>query len=327
VLTCQARVGVCRKCYGWDLSKRALVQKGTAVGIIAAQSIGEPGTQLTMRTFHSGGIAGGQGDITQGIPRVKELFEARVPKDPALVSDIAGKVSIVKDERTQRQRIQVVSDQRALREKGEAERSYLVPPGRQILVQTGQRVRAGDALTSGARNLQELLNYQGRVALERYLLQEIQKVYRTTGAYIHEKHFEIIIRQMMRFVRVESPGETSLLPEDLIDRFAYAEINAQARAQGKSPATARPVVLGLIAATLATESWLAAASFQQTNRVLTDAILEGRTDHLRGLKENVIVGKMIPAGTGLLPRPTPSQPVRRKRGRPPKRPSDLALLF
>ncbi len=371
VLTCQARRGVCRKCYGWDLSRRSLVKVGTAVGIIAAQSIGEPGTQLTMRTFHSGGIAGGQGDITQGLPRVEELFEARLPKDPASVAGIDGIVSISKREGGGHTiQITAGSDMRdeyplpaqstvlvrsfahvqagqvlALLPEGHAQeravrarnagkvsfpgglltvrvatkvtRAYHIPPGRRLLVSDGQTVRAGDPLTDGALALQDILRFKGRAALERYLLQEAQRVYRTTGAYIHDKHFEIIIRQMVRRVYVEQAGDTGLLPGSLVDRFAFVDSNARTMAQGGEPATASAVVLGLTRAALATESWLAAASFQQTTHVLTDATLEGRTDYLVGLKENVILGRRIPAGTGLLPpEPAPrrrSSPLRRLR--------------
>jgi DNA-directed RNA polymerase subunit beta' len=371
VLTCQARRGVCRKCYGWDLSTRSLVKVGTAVGIIAAQSIGEPGTQLTMRTFHSGGIAGGQSDITQGLPRVDELFEARSPKDPAIIAEIDGIASISKRE-SGGHVIQITAGSDicdeyplppqstvlvrsfahvqagqvlALLPEGHAEnrevrasragkvsfpgglltvrvatkmtRTYHIPPGRRLLVSDGQTVRAGDPLTEGALSLQEILCFKGRAALERYLLQEAQRVYRTTGAYIHDKHFEIIIRQMLRRVYVEQAGDTNLLPGSLVDRFVFTDRNARTIAQGGEPAIASAVVLGLTRAALATEGWLAAASFQQTTSVLTDATLEGRIDCLVGLKENVILGRRIPAGTGLLPpEPAPrrrSSPLRRLR--------------
>jgi DNA-directed RNA polymerase subunit beta' len=371
LLTCQSRRGVCSKCYGWDLSTRAQVKVGTAVGIIAAQSIGEPGTQLTMRTFHSGGNAGGQGDITQGLPRVEELFEARVPKEPAIISEIDGVVQISKHPQTQTQTVQVVTrqtvqddyplppgttllvrphsqvrpgqiiarlsirhtssvardirariagevsinEQGGLTIQGESTtgRSYIIPVGRKLLVNDGQTVQAGDPLTTGALNLQDLLRFKGREALEYYLLQEAQRVYRTTGAYIHDKHFEILIRQMVRYVKVEDSGDTDLLPEALIDRFAYIEKNAAIVAQGGQPATARVILLGLTRAALATESWLSAASFQHTTQVLTDAVLEGKTDHLVGLKENVMLGHLIPAGTGLHPRRPSTVPSRRSR--------------
>jgi len=373
VLTCQCRRGVCRKCYGWDLSSRSLVKLGMAVGIIAAQSIGEPGTQLTMRTFHSGGIAGGQGDITEGLPRVEELFEGRVPKDLAIIAEIDGVAHLSKDTESGGHKIRITSSKTLLDEyllpvgskvlvkphslvrlgqvlamqpgehtakgqeirarmAGEAlfndlgiltiraenivTRSYTVARGRKVLIRDGQQIQIGDPLTAGALNPQDVLRFKGREALEHYLLQEAQRVYRTTGAYIHDKHFEIIIRQMVCRVQVSDPGDTDLLPEDVVDRFAFVDINAQVVAQGGNPAIAHPILLGLTRAALATESWLAAASFQQTNRVLTDAVLEGKTDHLVGLKENVILGKLIPAGTGILPRPTPPRgkmPLKRLR--------------
>ncbi|GHO48043.1 DNA-directed RNA polymerase subunit beta' [Ktedonospora formicarum] len=322
--TCWSRTGICSKCYGWDLSKRALVCKGVAVGIIAAQSIGEPGTQLTMRTFHSGGIAGGQGDITQGLPRVKELFEVRPPKDPALVSAITGVVSITRDERTKGHIVRVRADHSEESEQGEAQGCYTIPAGRTMLVQHGQHVQAGDPLTAGGCALQDILRYKGRTELALYLLRELQQVYRLTGAYIHDIHFEVIIRQMLQYVRVETSGDTTFLPEDIIDRFVFTDVNALLQAKGGTLATANPVVMGLIPVALATDGWLAAASFQQTTRVLTDAMLEGRVDSLKGMKEHVMLGRMIPAGTGLLPHPVRTAP--RKRGRPPKYPQVPTLL-
>jgi DNA-directed RNA polymerase subunit beta' len=372
VLTCQARRGVCRKCYGWDLSKRALVQRGVAVGIIAAQSIGEPGTQLTMRTFHSGGIAGGQGDITQGLPRAEEVFEGRVPKECAVLSEIEGVVSITKDEERGNQIVCVAASKMIIdeyplpagstvlagdqstvqagqviallpatqgyslskrsvqarnagvlsfdgvdrliitREDVQA-REYVITPGRKLLVSAGQRVQAGQPLCAGPLNPLELLRYRGREALARYILQEAQQVYRMTGAYIHDKHFEVIVRQMVRYVQVQEPGDTDLLPDDLVDRFAFADINAGVAARKGKPATALPVLLGLTRATLASESWLAAAAFQQTGHVLADAVLAGKVDKLTGLKENVIVGRRIPAGTGLLPAKVPPRKARRRK--------------
>jgi DNA-directed RNA polymerase subunit beta' len=342
---------------------------GTAVGIIAAQSIGEPGTQLTMRTFHSGGIAGGQGDITQGLPRVEELFEARTPKDPAIISENKGMVQISKDPHTHEQTVQIIEHNTVLDEyslpvgsallvrphsqvqvgqviarlsirqatterdirarlsgeifinepgtlviHGESTtaRIYRIPVGRKLVVSDGQMIQEGDPLTTGALNLQDLLRLKGHEALEHYLLQEAQRVYRTTGAYVHDKHFEILIRQMVRYVQVEDPGDTDLLPEALLDRFACMEKNAHVAAEGGQPATACVVLLGLTRAALATESWLAAASFQYTTHVLTDAVLEGKTDYLVGLKENVMLGHLIPAGSGLHPRP-PAPPSGRAR--------------
>jgi DNA-directed RNA polymerase subunit beta' len=313
-LACQAHSGVCQTCYGWDLSIRSRVRLGTAVGIIAAQSIGEPGTQLTMRTFHSGGIAGGQGDITQGLPRVEELFEARPPKERALLSEGEGEVDITKDEESGIRMIRVIPF-----DSSSEIQTYKIPHGRTLLVSDGQQVRIGDQLTAGALDLQDVLRLQGVEALERYLLKEAQRVYRTTGAYIHDQHFEIIISQMVRYVQVMASGDTHLLPGNLIDRRNYSRINAQIVAEGGDPATAKIVLLGLTRAALATESWLAAASFQRTDSVLADAAIEGRIDRLVGLKENVILGKLIPAGTGHNP-PPPVLPVRKqpaKRGRPP----------
>ncbi len=359
VLTCAARRGVCRKCYGRDLAANALVRLGGAVGIIAAQSIGEPGTQLTMRTFHTGGIAGAQGDITQGLPRVEELFEARVPKDKAEISEIDGVVEIIKDENTGERRVRVVSvtdifDEYPLpegstilvqdrepvqaeqvialmppengsepvpvhaRTSGEAivnangvltirseerdERTYSIPAARNIVVNPGQKIQAGMAITSGQRDPQEVLRIQGREAVQLYLVKEVQRVYRNTGVYINDKHIEVIIRQMLRRVKVEEPGDTEMLPNDLVDRFVYADTNARVLAEGGEPATAQTVLLGVTKASLNTDSFLAAASFQETTRVLTEAAIEGQTDHLVGLKENVIIGKLIPAGSGIAQR-------------------------
>jgi DNA-directed RNA polymerase subunit beta' len=359
VLTCAARRGVCRKCYGRDLAANSLVRLGGAVGIIAAQSIGEPGTQLTMRTFHTGGIAGAQGDITQGLPRVEELFEARVPKDKAEISEIDGVVEIIKDENTGARTVRVVSvtdifdeyplpegstilvqddedvsvDQviammpaengnepipvhartagkaiinangvLAIRSEERDERSYPIPAARNIVVNPGQKIQAGMAFTSGQRDPQDVLRIQGREAVQLYLVKEVQRVYRNTGVYINDKHIEVIIRQMLRRVKVEEPGDTDMLPNDLIDRFVYADTNARVLAEGGEPATAQTVLLGVTKASLNTDSFLAAASFQETTRVLTEAAIEGQTDHLVGLKENVIIGKLIPAGSGIAQR-------------------------
>src|SRR5438132_4147333 len=352
VLGCLAHRGVCRKCYGRDLAANALVDLGAAVGIIAAQSIGEPGTQLTMRTFHTGGIAGAQGDITQGLPRVEELFEARVPKDKAEISEIDGVVEILKDENTGARTVRVIStnvffdeyqlpegsqvlvnDQDKVqkdrvialmpaedgnepipvpaRTEGEAlinadgllsirfeereERSYSIPAARNIVVTPGQQIRAGTAITAGQRDPQDVLRIQGREAVQMYLVKEVQKVYRNTGVYINDKHIEVIIRQMLRRVKVDEPGDTEMLPNDLVDRFVYAGTNARVLAEGGEPATAQTVLLGVTKASLNTDSFLAAASFQETTRVLTEAAIEAQTDHLVGLKENVIIGKLIPA--------------------------------
>ncbi|HEU5231081.1 MAG TPA: DNA-directed RNA polymerase subunit beta' [Ktedonobacteraceae bacterium] len=359
VLVCQTRRGICSKCYGRDLAANALVRSGAAAGIIAAQSIGEPGTQLTMRTFHTGGIAGAQGDITQGLPRVEELFEARVPKDKAEISEIDGVVEIVKDEATGARTVRVVSinvffDEYPVptgtqvlvsdhdrvhkeqiialmpaedggepvpvmaRTEGEVvinqdgpitirfeerdERSYPIPAARNIIVSNGQKIQAGTAITSGQRDPQDVLRIQGREAVQIYLVKEVQRVYRNTGVYINDKHIEVIIRQMLRRVKVDDPGDTEMLPNDLVDRFVYADTNARVLAEGGEPATAQTVLLGVTKASLNTDSFLAAASFQETTRVLTEAAIEAQTDHLVGLKENVIIGKLIPAGSGIAQR-------------------------
>ena len=359
VLGCLAPRGVCRKCYGRDLAANALVGIGAAVGIIAAQSIGEPGTQLTMRTFHTGGIAGAQGDITQGLPRVEELFEARIPKDKAEISEIDGVVEIVKDENTGVRTVRVVSsnvffdeyqlpegsqvlvnDQDKVqkdqvialmpaengnepvsvlaRTEGEVlinpdgllsirfeereERSYPIPAARNIVVNQGQKIQAGTPITAGQRGPQDVLRIQGREAVQMYVVKEVQRVYRNTGVYINDKHIEVIIRQMLRRVKVDEPGDTEMLPDDLVDRFVYADTNAHVLAEGGEPATAQTVLLGVTKASLNTDSFLAAASFQETTRVLTEAAIEAQTDHLVGLKENVIIGKLIPAGSGIAQR-------------------------
>jgi len=288
VLTCKTRHGVCVKCYGRNLATGKVVDVGEAVGIIAAQSIGEPGTQLTMRTFHTGGVAGD--DITQGLPRVEELFEARKPKGQSLISEISGKVTV--EETRYKREIKVES------EHGET-RVYPVPYGARIKVQDGQTVNAGDELTEGSINPHELLKVKGVRGVQLYLLQEVQWVYRMQGVDINDKHIEIIIRQMLKKVKVEDPGDTDLLPGGIIDNFLFEEINSKVVAEGGRPAVARPLLLGITKASLATESFLSAASFQETTRVLTDASIKGKQDQLLGLKENVIIGKLIPAGTGM----------------------------
>jgi DNA-directed RNA polymerase subunit beta' len=389
--TCETRHGVCQACYGRNLARGRVVDEGEAVGIIAAQSIGEPGTQLTMRTFHTGGVAGGE-DITQGLPRVEELFEARPPKGQAVITDIDGIVQIEREGEMRKVRIisseqyrdeypipegyepiihdgdqiqtgQILaalpgsteatgkkpkrsrkSAKTAAAEESVAdattalvpadqapqpvavmsrtagtayveggtivvlyedreEREFPVPPNARVKVDNGQTVRAGDQITEGAKNPQDVLRIQGLEAVQMYLLAEVQKVYRSQGVNINDKHIEVIVRQMLRKVRVDTSGDTPLLPGELIDRFAYEELNARVLAEGGEPATAQPVLLGVTKASLTTDSFLAAASFQETTRVLTEAAIKGDTDHLIGLKENVIIGKLIPAGTGMHPRP------------------------
>ncbi|ABP66566.2 DNA-directed RNA polymerase, beta' subunit [Caldicellulosiruptor saccharolyticus DSM 8903] len=287
VLECKTRYGVCTKCYGLDLGTGQPVNVGEAVGIIAAQAIGEPGTQLTMRTFHTGGIAGQ--DITQGLPRVEELFEARKPKGVAIISEIEGYVSIKEDKK---RTITVRNDN------GE-ERTYEVPYGARLKVNDGDYVKAGDELTEGSINPHDLLRIKGPRGVQSYLLAEVQKVYKMQGVDINDKHIEIIIRQMMKKVKIEDPGDTELLPGDIVEIYRFEEENDRAIAEGKRPALGRRVLLGITKAALSTESFLSAASFQETTRVLTDAAIKGKVDPLIGLKENVIIGKLIPAGTGM----------------------------
>lgn len=288
VLTCRSRYGVCIKCYGRNLATGKLVDVGEAVGIIAAQSIGEPGTQLTMRTFHTGGVAGD--DITQGLPRVEELFEARKPKGQAIVTEIGGicKISEVKGIR----RVSVIADD------GE-EKVYQVPYGSRVRIKEGNRVQAGDLLTEGSANPHDILKVKGVYGVQMYLVQEVQNVYRSQGVWINDKHIEVTVRQMLRKRKVESAGDTDLLPGTLVDVFELEEENQRIEAQGGEPAIARPALLGITKASLATESFLSAASFQETTRVLTEAAIKGKKDPLLGLKENVLIGKLIPAGTGM----------------------------
>jgi DNA-directed RNA polymerase subunit beta' len=348
-LACQSQYGVCRYCYGRNLANGKLVEIGEAVGIIAAQSIGEPGTQLTMRTFHTGGVAGS--DITSGLPRVEELFEARVPKLQSILSEIDGTVEVHEEsgirklkvisteyyndsyevpanyEITVRDgdevgenavlarsnmmdsdemvasrlsgRVSVANDRQiVIRHEEREEREYDVPHTLELRVQSGQQVKAGDPLTSGSSNPQEILHILGTEAVQRYLIDEVQRVYRSQGVNTNEKHMEIIVRQMLRKVQIEVAGDTDLLSGELVDRFAYEEINAKVLAEGGEPATAQTVLLGVTKAALKVDSFLSAASFQETTRVLTEAAIQGSIDRLHGLKENVIIGKLIPAGSG-----------------------------
>ncbi|MDD2212191.1 MAG: DNA-directed RNA polymerase subunit beta' [Clostridia bacterium] len=288
VLTCKSRYGVCCKCYGRNLATGRRVEIGEAVGTIAAQSIGEPGTQLTMRTFHTGGVAGD--DITQGLPRVEELFEARKPKGQATITEVDGEVSI--NDLKGRKEVEIVHS-------GDDKYIYQIPFGSRVKVKDGQSVEAGDELTEGSINPHELLKVKGIRGVQAYLLREVQRVYRLQGVDINDKHIEVIIRQMLRKVKVEDPSDTELLPGGLIDIFEFEDENAKVFAKGGEPATAKPVLLGITKASLATESFLSAASFQETTRVLTEAAIKGKMDPLLGLKENVIIGKLIPAGTGM----------------------------
>ena len=289
ILTCKTPIGVCSHCYGANLASGEPVPVGEAVGTIAAQSIGEPGTQLTMRTFHSGGVAGD--DITQGLPRVEELFEARKPKGVAIVSEIGGRIAI--SETKKRREIVVTND-----ETGEAA-TYVIPYDARIKVKEDQLIEKGEPLTSGSINPHDILRIKGAREVQSYLTQEVQRVYRMQGVDISDKHIEVIVRQMMRKVKVEEPGGTNLLMGSLIDMFELESANKKAREEGVAEATASTVLLGITKASLATESFLSAASFQETTRVLTEAAIKGKVDPLLGLKENVIIGKLIPAGTGM----------------------------
>jgi DNA-directed RNA polymerase subunit beta' len=348
-LTCEARHGLCAKCYGRDLARGGVIRLGEAVGIIAAQSIGEPGTQLTLRTFHTGGVAGVE-DITSGLPRVEELFEARDPKGEALIAEIEGRVELFTDGDERKLRIvntrveqdeydlprgvkptigdgdeveegdviakggdheiEAKHDGRAIVEKGKIRILHDIveevvadlPAAARVRVEDGQMVKAGDQLTDGPKNPREILRILGIEATQQYLLEEVQRVYRSQGVEINDKHVEIIISQMLRRVRVRTSGATDLLPGEILDRKLFEARNKQAIEAGGAPATATPIILGLTRSALATESFLAAASFQETTRVLTDAAVRGRVDHLRGLKENVILGKLIPVGSGFRPR-------------------------
>jgi DNA-directed RNA polymerase subunit beta' len=348
-MTCELRQGICAKCYGIDLARGKEVQLGSAVGIVAAQSIGEPGTQLTLRTFHTGGTASAGGDITQGLPRVEELFEARQrPKGEAVITEIGGVAEVriidgvrhvfVTDNKlvddvheipegwtikvenkgevqsgdilaeiedqiiTAQHNGRVVIDDNGLRVVWESveEASYEIPAGMRLLVNDGERVNVGDQLTEGSRNPHRILELLGRDAVTQYLLNEVQKVYRPQGQNIHDKHFEVIIRKMLSKVIVTHSGDTELLPSELIDSPIFQETNNQILEEGGEPARAEPVLLGITKASLSTESFLSASSFQHTIRVLAGAAIAGKVDELTGLKENVIIGKLIPAGTGYL---------------------------
>ena len=299
VLTCDAATGTCAACYGRSLATGKLVDVGEAVGIVAAQSIGEPGTQLTMRTFHTGGVAGD--DITQGLPRVVELFEARTPKGKAPIAEAAGRIRIDETDRTRKLIL--------VRDDGGEDLAYPVPRRARLewddinrvhhAIKDGDHVEVGQQLTAGTVDPQDVLRVRGVRRVQEHLVEEVQQVYRTQGAPIHDKHIEIIIRQMLRRITVIESGDTSMLPGELVDRQSYETENRAIVTEGGQPAQGRPVLMGITKASLATESWLSAASFQETTKVLTDAAIHAKSDSLRGLKENVILGKLIPAGTGL----------------------------
>ena len=287
ILGCRAKHGVCSKCYGMGLATREKVNIGETVGIIAAQSIGEPGTQLTMRTFHTGGVAGG--DITQGLPRVEELFEARNPKGLAVISEIDGKVSINNDKKRKEVTVTGKDDSK----------TYVISFGSKLRVKDGDEIKAADQITEGSINPNDLLTIKGPEGVYNYIISEVQKVYRNQGVDINDKHIEVIARQMLKKVRVEDSGDTGLFTASLVDMYEFEEVNEKAIAEGKRPATGKRVLLGITKASLATDSFLSAASFQETTKILTEAAIKGKVDSLMGLKENVIIGKLIPAGTGM----------------------------
>ena len=289
VFTCDSRIGVCSKCYGMNMATAREINIGESVGIIAAQSIGEPGTQLTMRTFHTGGVAGA--DITQGLPRVEELFEARKPKGLAIVSEISG---IVEFENSKKKRlVRVISNDGEVKE-------YDIPFGSRVKVENGMYIEAGSIITEGSINPQDILRIKGIDAVREYLLAEVQKVYRLQGVDINDKHLEVIIKQMTRKVRILEAGDTEILPNSIVDISYFNDENKKVREMGGKEAECERVLLGITKASLATESFLSAASFQETTKVLTDAAIKGKIDPLVGLKENVIIGKLIPAGTGMV---------------------------
>ena len=288
-LTCESIRGVCAKCYGKNLATGDIISPGEAVGVIAAQSIGEPGTQLTMRTFHTGGVAGG--DITQGLPRVEELFEARKPKGVAMISEINGTVSI--GEVGNNKEVIVTDDEKYVEK-------YLIPYGMRLVVHAGDKVEAGDRITEGSLDPHDIIRIRGDLAVQNYLIQEVQKVYRTQGVHINDKHIEIVARQMLRKIYIENKGNTELLNASTVDMNEYNAENKRVKALGLKPAVGRKTLLGITKIALSTESFLSAASFQETSRVLTDAAIKGKVDKLQGLKENVIIGRLIPAGTGVV---------------------------
>ena len=291
VFTCNSRYGVCAKCYGKNMATNTPVMPGEAVGVIAAQSIGEPGTQLTMRTFHTGGIAA-TGDITQGLPRVEELFEARKPKGCATLCEVSGRVTI--DDSDNLKHV-IVTDPVS----GEVKKNYQLPFNAELKVKDGDAVEPGTQLNSGSVFPQDILRVQGVKGVQDYLLEQVQSVYRSQGVDINDKHVEIIVRQMLRKVKIESAGSTGLLPGETVDMFTVEAENQKAIENGGTPALQKRVLLGITKAALSTDSFLSAASFQETARVLTDAAIKNKVDPLMGLKENVIIGKLIPAGTGV----------------------------
>ena len=288
VLTCKSTIGVCAKCYGRCLATGETVNIGEAVGIMAAQSIGEPGTQLTMRTFHTGGVAGG--DITQGLPRVEELFEARKPKGLAEICEADGTVVSIESRKDNKTEVKIMGDE---------EMVYVIPYGARLKVKEGDFIQAGNGITQGPLNPHDILRINGVEGVYQYLIKEVQCVYKMQGVDINDKHIEVIVSQMLGKVKIDEPGDTKLLPGALYTQREFDETNAAMEEEGLQPATGKVSLLGITKASLATDSFLSAASFQETTRVLTDAAIKGKVDHLRGLKENVIIGKLIPAGTGM----------------------------
>jgi DNA-directed RNA polymerase subunit beta' len=284
-LTCEAPKGLCAKCYGKDFATHRLVEMGVPVGIIAAQSIGEPGTQLTMRVKHSGGIVGL--DVTQGLPRVEELFEARTPRNSAVLAEVGGEVTVTEEDG--RMKVTITNQST-----GDEEKVYWMPLKVELLVSNGDLVHPGMQLTGGPLNLREVLQLKGLLSLQQYLIDQIQAVYESQGIQINDKHFETIVRKMSDKVQIEAPGDTQFLTGEVIERSAFREANDDAVAAGGQPATAKVLFLGITRSALFTSSWLSAASFQHTKHVLTEAACRGDVDHLEGLKENVIIGRLIP---------------------------------
>ena len=299
-MQCKTARGICQLCYGWDLGRNELVAFGDAVGIVAAQAIGEPGTQLTMRTFHTGGVAGG-GDITQGLPRVEEIFEARPPKGEAILAEDVGQIKEIGED--QGERIIVIdhpvqNSVSKIKTKKKIKKVYRIPRGRPILVEVGENVEAGQPITEGSINLKELFRFAGTQETQRRIIKEIQRIYVTEGVNINDKHIELIVRQMFARMRIREEGDTDFTPGEIVEKSTFERVNKDMKDRGKEQATAHQLLLGITKSSLATESFLAAASFQETSRVLIRAAVDGVVDNLRGLKENVIIGKLIPAGTG-----------------------------